>query len=163
MMDNYIAEVGPEQFEESSKVIREAFQTVADEFGFTIENNPTNGAFIKAAKLLEEYDKGIRMFGFFQEGRQIGFVALEKKDGGLYYLEKLAVIPQCRHLGFGKILIDYAADFVKQAGGKEISIAIINENDRLKNWYEAYGFVQTGLKRFDHLSFTVCFMALRLC
>ena len=161
-MDYTIREVEPIEFLESARIIREAFLTVAAEFNFTKENNPTNGAFIHEDRLLEEYNKGIQMFGLFEDSKQAGFMAIEKKDTETYYLEKLAVTPAFRHRGYGSSLMDYARDFVSRAGGHRISIAIINENARLKRWYEQYGFVQTGLKQFDHLSFTVCFMEIKI-
>lgn len=159
-MQTSILEIAPAQFEESAKVIRESFLTVADDFGFTVENNPTNGAFLEPSKLAEEHDKGITMFGLFEENRQIGFVAVERHDADLYYLEKLAVLPDSQHHGYGKLLMDHARAYVRKKGGKQISIAIINENSKLKEWYRAYGFEQTGLRTFEHLSFTVCFLSL---
>jgi hypothetical protein len=42
--------------------------------------------------------------------------------------------------------------------GKKVSVGIIDENLVLKNWYRDYGFVQTDIRRFEHLPFVVCFM-----
>jgi hypothetical protein len=56
------------------------------------------------------------------------------------------------------MLMDFACDKIHQNNGKLISIGIINENIVLKKWYTDYGFVEKGLKRFDHLPFEVCFM-----
>ena len=146
---------------ESVRVIRSSFQTVVDEFKLTEENSPTNPAFITYEKIGELFKKGVNLFGLFEENRQVGFLALEKADEKAYYLEKLAIIPEFRHKGFGKSLLDFAFDFVKKQNGEKISIGIINENKILKNWYLNYGFVETGLKRFEHLPFTVCFMEKR--
>lgn len=69
-------------------------------------------------------------------------------------LHNLAVLPECRHNGFGKMLLDHAKDIVKMVGGKTIKAGIIEESDVLKNWYIANGFVHIGTKKFDHLPFT---------
>ena len=66
----------------------------------------------------------------------------------------LAVLPEYRHNGFGKLLLDHAKDVVKASGGNVIKIGIIEESTVLKNWYIANGFVHTGTKKFDHLPFT---------
>ena len=62
-------------------------------------------------------------------------------------------------------LVDASAkkiiDTVKKNGGEVIQIGIIEENTRLKRWYERFGFVATGTKRFAYLPFTVGFMELR--
>ena len=157
-----ITEIAENDIVTSANIIRRAFKTVADEFGLTEENAPTNGAFLKDGKLLEEYRKGIKMFGLFEGEIQIGFVALERNDGETFYFEKLAVLPEHRHKSYGRALMDFAAAHVKDAGGKAVSIGIVYENKRLLEWYEKYGFVQTGVKNYGHLPFTVCFMRLDL-
>lgn len=147
------------ELNESVQLIRAAFQTVADQLSLTPENAPTNPAFITLDKLKEAKEKGVQMFGLFQsDHQQAGFIALEKAGDGLYYIERLAVRPAFRHRGYGKRLLDFAFQYVKDAGGIGVSIAIIDENTVLKRWYQAYGFIETGCKTFEHLPFTVCFM-----
>ncbi len=145
---------------QSVQVIQKSFATVADEFGLTLENCPSNAAFIGESNLSEMLEKGILMFGLFDDNRQIGFVALEKSKSreGLYYLEKLAVLPDVRHKGMGRCLMDFSFGFVKKRKGDRISIGIINENTRLKEWYMQYGFEEITVKHFPHLPFTVCML-----
>lgn len=150
---------GEQGLERYAAVIRESFATVAQELELTIENAPTNPAFITAERLAEAAAKGLMMFGLFLDEQPVGFVAVEQANDHLFYLERLAVLPQYRHLGYGKALMDFAFNYVSLKGGKSISIAVVNENRRLKEWYLQYGFVETGLKHFPHLPFTVCFMA----
>lgn len=145
---------------DSADIVRRSFKTVADEFHLTSKNAPTNGAFLEDGKLLGEYRKGIKMFGLFEGEAQIGFVAVEQKDKETFYLEKLAVLPEYRCKGYGKALMDYVMQYVKNTGGKFISIGIIYENKPLLKWYKKFGFVETGTKLFPHLPFTVCFMRL---
>ncbi|MDP4092858.1 MAG: GNAT family N-acetyltransferase [Bacillota bacterium] len=145
-------------YEESTRVIKKAFSTVANEFNLTKENAPTNAAFIEADALGMMQDKGIEMFGVYESDKQIGFVALEKANDSLYYMEKLAVLPEYRHKGTGKAILDFVLDYVENRNGTKISIGIVNENIRLKNWYSDYGFKETSIKKYEHLPFTVCFM-----
>jgi hypothetical protein len=46
----------------------------------------------------------------------------------------------------------------RAAGGRKLSIGVVDENAVLKRWYAAQGFRETGRKRFPHLPFTVSFM-----
>lgn len=147
-----------EEISSSAAVLRQAFATVAEDFGLTESNCPTNSAFIKEDSLRLMTDKGVYLFGLFEREKQVGFVAVEKSTDSLFYLEKLAVVPSYRHKGYGKILMDYASGFIKKQGGKEISIGIINENSVLKAWYEHYGFREAEIKTYTHLPFTVCIM-----
>ena len=143
---------------DSLKVIKDSFITVAKEFNFTEQNCPSNPAFTNLEKLHIMRDNSISMFGLFEEGRQIGFVALEKTHHNIIYIERLSVLPEFRHKGYGKTILDFIFSYVKAQGAKKVSIGIVNENLLLKNWYISYGFKETGVKKFEHLPFTVCFM-----
>jgi diamine N-acetyltransferase len=147
-----------EEITRSVDVLRRSFKTVADQFHLNKSNAPTNAAFIKSESLVEMANKGVKLYGLFLTEKQIGFVAYENAGNGIYYLEKLAVLPDYRHNGYGKQLVDFAFHKVKEEEGKEISIGIINENQILKEWYIKYGFIETGIKKFNHLPFTVCFL-----
>jgi GNAT superfamily N-acetyltransferase len=147
------------ELENSAGVIQASFLTVAREFDLTPENAPTNAAFIKYADLLKMRDRDIAMFGLFEDESQIGFVAIERAEEGLFYLEKLAVLPDYRHRGYGRAIVDFVVEYVQRAGGSKISIGIIDHHDVLKKWYQSCGFVITGTKSFGHLPFKVCFMS----
>ena len=84
----------------------------------------------------------------------IGYMSLSKESDDAFELHNLAVLPEYRHNGFGKLLLDHAKDVVKASGGNVIKIGIIEESTVLKNWYIANGFVHAGTKKFDHLPFT---------
>lgn len=149
-----------ENLEECAEVIREGFLTVAKDFNLTKENCPTNGAFIQKDRLLIEKDKGHIMYAVMEKDKIIGYMQLEKNTEELYFLQKLVVLPEYRHLGLGKKILDFSKEQVSEWGGKKISISIIEENTVLKNWYLTYGFLPTGTRKFDHLPFTVGFMEL---
>jgi ribosomal protein S18 acetylase RimI-like enzyme len=161
-MDYDIREIEEKELEECASVIRAGFITVAEEFGITRENTPTNGAFLQKDRLLEERAKGHRMYAAVQRTKVIGYMQLEKSTPELYFLQKLVVLPEYRHLGIGRELLDYARNKVAEWEGTKISIGIIEENTVLKNWYLAYGFVTTATRKFEHLPFTVGFMELKL-
>ncbi len=145
-------------FEEYARVIRNSFITVAEEFNITRESAPTNPAFAGADSLEKMKEKGIELYGAFRDDLCIGFVAIERANEEVYYMERLAVLPEYRHNGYGKELLDFVFEQVKKYGGRKVSIGIINGNRVLKDWYIKYGFTEAGTKRFAHLPFEVCFM-----
>ncbi len=142
----------------SVSVIQNSFRTVAEEFNLTIENCPTHASFITIQQLKELKAKGLRLFGLFEDNNQVGFVAIERANETLYYMEKLAVLPEYRHKGYGAKLVTFVLDYVSTEGGQKLSIGIINEHKVLKDWYLKLGFTETSTARFPHLPFTVCFM-----
>ena len=157
-MDTTILPVTADQLERCVQVIRESFLTVARDFGLTTENCPTNGAFIKTERLVADLDKGNRMYGLYRGDDMIGFMQLEQGKEGAFILEKLAVLPACRHYGCGKMLLDFAMDTARSLSGNKLLAAIIEENTVLKQWYLDNGFTHTGKKKFEHLPFTVGFL-----
>ena len=142
------------------QVLQISHGTVAKDFGFTIETNPTNNAFIDALTLKNQINKGIELYALSVNSQLIGCIAIEKskRASDTYYIEKVSVVPEQRNQGFGVRLMDFAVAKIKEAGGKNASIALIDSNTNLKNWYSSQGFIETGTKDFEQLPFRVCFM-----
>jgi diamine N-acetyltransferase len=145
---------------EAVQVLNVSHGTVAEEFGFTKENNPTNNAFIDETTLKEQLYKGITLFGLYVDRAIVGCIAIEKseKEKDTFYIEKVSVRPEFRHQHYGIGLMNYATQKIKELGGKVISIALIDSNHKLKRWYLSQGFTEKGFKDFEHLPFRVCFM-----
>jgi len=142
----------------STKIIRKSFKTVAKQYSLTKKNCPTHPSFITYKNLKDYQKKDIKFFGLFDSYKQLGFVAIEKADGSLFYLEKLSVLPKYRHNGYGTLLMNHVFNYVKINGGKKVSIAIINDSTILKRWYQNYGFIEKSIKKIDKLPFMVCFL-----
>lgn len=149
-----IYEVDKHELPECLSVIHESFRTVAEEFGLTKENCPKHTSFLPLSYLETQMKWGWHMFALYAGKRMIGYMSLSKESDGVYELHNLAVLPEFRHRGFGKMLLDHAKETVKAMGGSKIKIGIIEESTVLKDWYIANGFVHTGTKKFDHLPFT---------
>lgn len=162
MSDVNIRKITDSDLLQCASVIREAFSTVAKDFDLTQENSPTNPAFISLERLTFEKENGSKMYGLFAEEELAGFVALDDKGEGVFELKRVAVLPACRHKGYGKALLDFAKEKILSWGGHKITIGIIEENTVLKNWYASYGFVSTGTKVFPHLPFSVGFMEMEI-
>jgi ribosomal protein S18 acetylase RimI-like enzyme len=141
----------------SVEVIRNSFRTVALEFRLNERNCPTHPSLMTLDKLLE-LEKKANLFGLFLADVQVGFVAIERADETLYYMDKLAVLPEYRHKGYGRKLVEFMFDYVKKSHGGNVALGMIDESAVLKNWYKQLGFKETGTKNFEHLPFTVCFM-----
>ena len=157
-MQPEIRDITNEDVNHSVEVIRASFRTVAEEMGLDESNCPTHPSFITTQGLQELRDRGLRCLSLFVDGQQVGFVAVEKADHNLYYIEKLAIAPRQRHQGLGRHLLEFTGEMIRRMGGRRASVAIIDEHTVLKNWYRRLGFVETGTRRFEHLPFTVCFM-----
>lgn len=143
-------------------IIRSSFITVAEEFGLAENNCPSHTAFMTIDKLQKQFDDGRPMFLFHQDDIPVGYFSLLKCRDEEWELNNLAVLPEHRHLGIGKAMVDYAVATVKNYGGTKISIGIIEENTLLKNWYLKLGFTHVSTHKFEHLPFTVGFMKMEI-
>ena len=149
-----IHEVDKNKLQECLEVIHQSFRTVAEEFGLTKENCPKHTSFIPLSFLETQMNWGWHMYALYAGKKIIGYISLSKEGDDAYELHNLAVLPEYRHKGFGKLLLDHAKEVVKSLGGSRIKIGIIEESTVLKDWYIANGFVHIGTKKFDHLPFT---------
>ena len=151
-----------EDLQECLEVIHRSFKTVAEEFGLTAENCPKHTSFMPLYFLTTQMDWGWHMFSLSYQGKIVGYMSLSKESETAYELHNLAVLPEYRHNGFGKSMLNHAKETVLQLGGNTIKIGIIEESTILKDWYMANGFVHTGTKKFDHLPFTSGYLECRL-
>ena len=58
----------------------------------------------------------------------------------------------------GKRLLEHVYKTAGNQGCKLINIGIVEENIRLRKWYEQNGAVHTGTKKFDFFPFTCGYM-----
>ncbi len=145
-------------------IIRNSFKTVADEFGFTIDNAPRFTAFATTEELLYwQMDNELRMmFVYEQQDVICGYCSLLFQDNNVCELNNLATLPEYRHGGIGKRLLEHAYETERNQGCKRINIGIVEENIRLRKWYEQNGFVHTGTHKFDFFPFTCGYMVKEL-
>lgn len=140
-------------------VIRESFLTVAEEFGFTMENAPRFTAFATTEeRLYWQFDNNRPMFACFSHEKIIGYYSLDIKANEICELNNLCVLPEYRHKSVGSRLLQDAFSRAKEYGCKKLSIGIVEENKILRNWYEKKGFVHIGTQKFDFFPFTCGYM-----
>lgn len=140
-----------EQLDICLDIVHKSFQTVADEMILTKDNCSSYTAFMPIEKLISQFENNTPMLLYQYNGCFAGYFSLSINDDSVE-LNNLAVLPEYRHLGIGKELVDYAITYSKNIlGANKIKIGIVEENTILKEWYEKIGFVHTGTQKFEHL------------
>ena len=160
--DIIIRELNGAEISRGAAVIRDSFRSVAEELGLTRENIPNHPSFMTPEELKGLIDRGIKFFGLFLEGRQIGSVAVEEADDGVYFLQKLAVLPEYRKSGYGRELVNFVIDYVKNNGCKKLALGIWDIQAGLKEWYRQLGFKVNSTRDIEHLPLTVCLMDMEI-
>jgi N-acetylglutamate synthase-like GNAT family acetyltransferase len=154
----HIREANSDDVPVLSGLIRHSFRDVAERFRLTRDNCPKHPSYCTDDWIDTDFARGVTYYILERGGTPVGCVALEKASPDLYYLERLAVLPQYRRNGFGKALVDYVLLEAKAVGAKKLDIGIIAEQSELKLWYQQLGFVEGETKEFEHLPFLVTFM-----
>ena len=156
-----IKEINRNDIPECVKVIKESFMTVADELGFTAENAPMYVAFAtNDEKLFSQFDNEQRpMYAYYSEnGKIIGYYSLLRLENGKCELNNLCVIPEYRHKAIGSRLFSDACEKAGALGCTKLVFGIVEENVKLRKWYEKNGAVHVGTKKFDFFPFTCGYM-----
>lgn len=155
-----IREVKREEIPECVNLIKMAFLTVAEEFGFTEENAPRFTAFATTEeRLLWHMDGEHRpMYVYEENGFLCGYYSLLIQENNECELNNVSVLPEYRHKGIGKMLIDHAFCLARELGCNVMNIGIVEENVRLREWYKKAGAVHVGTQKYDFFPFTCGYM-----
>lgn len=154
-----IRDASPPDGELLARIIRQSFEDVALRFGLTAENCPKHPSNCTPQWIDLALTRGVEYFLLEQGGIPCGCVALEHARPQIRYLERLAVLPDCRRRGFGRALVDFAVSRARASGADRVEIGIISGQRELKEWYSRIGFRETRRAAFPHLPFEVAFMA----
>lgn len=155
-----IKRVDEKDIAECVNLIKESFSTVANEFGFTLENAPRFTAFSTTEDRLMWHLNGEHrpMYAFYEQDAIVGYYSLLLQDNNECELNNLCVSPAYRHKGIGEELLKNAFNVAKELGCVKINIGIVEENKVLKEWYKSFGFVHIGTQKFDFFPFTCGYM-----
>lgn len=155
-----IKEVNIQDIPACVNVIKASFITVANEFGINETNAPGFTAFSMTEEklhkqLIEEHRP---MYVLYDNEIVVGYYSLLLQDNNECELNNLCILPSHRHKGAGKELLMNAFDVAKGLGCNKINIGIVEENKTLRKWYETFGFVHIGTKKYDFFPFTCGYM-----
>ena len=157
-----IKRINEKDIENCVYVIRNSFQTVADEFNITKENAPRYVCYsVDSNKIKSQFKNSKDMFAYFIDDKPVGYYSLSFNDNECE-INNLCVLPEYRHKNIGKQLLNHAIEFAKEKGNKWVNVSIVEENIKLKEWYQSMGFVHLYTEKFDFFPFTCGYMKLDL-
>ena len=139
-------------------ILNKAFLTVAEEYGFTKEDAPTFPAYINSDRIENFINNGLKMYGYKIDGKIIGCVGYSYYKDQVYFIERLATLPEYRHSGVGKILMKFAENKIKENGGKMVEIHVVDKNNVLREWYKKLNYVEIRIDEIKTLPFNSCVM-----
>lgn len=163
MLEYEIHSVEYEQLPLCLETLHSAFGESAKRLGYTKETYPTSAAYITLEELIEAKDRGVHMYAACVEGGKVaGYVQLEKQGDGVYAFRRFAVLPEYQKLGIGRALVSHCRDRAALYGGKKLTLMMINDNKKLKEFYISNGFAVVSTHRDGTYPFEYSIMELEL-
>ena len=155
-----IRKISKNEIQNCVEVITKSFMTVADQFGFTIENAPGFTAFATTEeRLLYQLEEEQRlMFAFYENEKMVGYYSLLKQNEKECELSNLCVLEEYRHKKIGEHLLKHAFAEARKMRCSWVNIGIVEENVKLRKWYEAHGAEHIGTEKYDFFPFTCGYM-----
>lgn len=138
-------------------LLRRGFRDVAERLNLTIERCPTFPAYIAAEKIASEAAAGTRFFILSDLGAPRGCIGY-RIEGTTFWMVRLAVAPEGRHRGFGRLLLDEMEARARALGFGRVDLAVVAENTRLCDWYHAMGYRDDRLEPATHRAYSVLYM-----
>jgi len=139
-------------------ILNKAFLTIAQQYNFTKENAPTFPAFINYDRIENSLNNGLKMYGYKNNDQIIGCVGYSFYKEQIYFIERLATLPEFRHLGIGKKLMQFVENIIKEVGGKIVEIHVVDKNIVLRNWYKELNYFEIRIDEIKSLPFNSCVM-----
>jgi len=145
-----------------ANIINKAFMTVAQQYNFTKENVPGFPAFIDSDVIEEQINNGLKMYGYRNDNQIVACVGYSYYKDQIYFIERLATLPEYRHLGIGNKLMGYIENKIMEDNGKIAEIHVIDINKLLIEWYKKSGYreirIDNFVDGFNNLPFGFCVM-----
>ena len=70
-------------------------------------------------------------------------------------INDLAILPEYQNRGFGSELIQFSKETACQHKCIKIRLGMIDDNIKLKKWYEKHGFRTVQLVKYDKVTYMV--------
>lgn len=138
------------------EIFHRGYETVAIEFGLTEDNSPDRGrASLSLDQLIAEFEKGTMMFGYFLNDKIVGFLGMAILDNGICNIDDIIILPGYRQHGYGTKLLAFCKDMARESGALRIRLGMIDDNKRLKKWYEENGFSNIESIKYDSAPYMV--------
>lgn len=97
------------------------------------------------------------MFAYIKDEIIVGFLGI-KIENDICKLNDIIVLPEYRGVGIGEELLKFCKNKAKDLKATKITLGMIDDNSRLKKWYEERGFTNIGYRQFDGTPFLVGYM-----
>ena len=137
-------------------ILKTGYEDGAIRFGQTEENCPYRGRTrLPLSELEKQFLEGCQMYGYYYDDKLVGFLSLEFFHDDSMGINDLAILPEYQNNGFGSELIQFSKETAYQHKCVKIRLGMIDDNAKLKKWYEKHGFSTVRLVKYDMVTYMV--------
>ncbi|ULQ59774.1 GNAT family N-acetyltransferase [Brucepastera parasyntrophica] len=138
-----------------TEIVNKAFMTVARQFNYTKENASHFPVFAEKEEICRQLESGLKMYGYVKDDEIIACIGYSYQENQKYLIERLATLPEYRHLGIGTKLLDFAEQKIRDRDGKTAEVHIVDNNKVLKVWYKKLSYKESRIEApaFYHLKY----------
>ena len=113
-------------------------------------NNDLNGTLLSVniPEYVDKIQKFATIVSISKKGGTKAFIAFYENDKNkeTAYLTMIAVCKECWHLGYGKRLLEFSINEIREKGNKLYRLEVKEDNLKAIELYKKYGFIRTGQK-----------------
>jgi len=153
-MDNsMIRPIAEADLSDCLDILKASYEASAITFGMTEDNCPYRGRTRLPLSELQKEFGNCQMYGYYNNDCLVGFLSLADFHDGSMGINDLAILPEYQCNGFGSEMIRFAKEEARRHGCSILRLGMIDENARLKKWYESHGFHTTRLEKYEKVTY----------
>ncbi len=143
-----------------AEMIREAFATDATWHRLAAGDPPRGPHSCTPEWVAQQMAKAVCFYLLVIDEVPCGCAGLEQDDQETCHLKRLAVRPAFRGRGLGEALVAHVLRQAKALGAARVTLGLIADNTRLRDWYVRQGFVvEREAERHERLPFALTHMS----
>ena len=144
----YLVAAADEDVPAIAALMNTAYRGTGSDAGWTTESDCIDGDRASEALLREELlanpDAAFLLWRVPPSGTLLGCVWVEPQGDGIWYLGSLAIDPPAQNGGLGRTLLAAAEDWIRERGGQEVRMTVVNVRESLLAWYARRGYLATS-------------------
>ena len=144
-----------------SEIIKLSFEKQAHILKMTEQQYPHYVAFENPEAVIGAIEKGETIYLLMElDTNSAGTIRfnVDADDISKGYINRLAVLPKHRKNGYGKALMSFAEDKLKESGVSIVEISIVKQFNKLQSFYESIGYKATRDKKYPFFPFEVRYL-----
>ena len=151
-----LSQISANETEIVSEIVRQSFKKQAELLELSEETYPNYVAFEKPQAVAKAMQNGELIYILKEKKKPVGTIRFKVEK--IFFkgsISRLAVLPEHRKQGYGKMLMDFAENELKKQGVHQVETSIVKRFEGLQAFYQSLGYSVTKDSTYPSLPFEV--------